>query len=185
MPYTLGSDNPSCQGCGMKKNPYKHNLFRINKKGRITYQGSGEDYESGNTSYVLTVTATDNAGQSADMPVTINITDVSEGSGNQPPQFRKSTYTFKLRENRGKGWQTKRISAHDPDGDNSAVTYFLGADNPACESCGPAVFANTKERNKYGNAINTRTSSSALAARDGLPTRATAKTTSRARSAIR
>ncbi len=58
-----------------------NSMFRVANNARITYQGPGEDYESfppGQAHYVLTLTATDESGASASVPVTINIQDVAD-----------------------------------------------------------------------------------------------------------
>ena len=67
--------------CGIEGNPYRDNLFRVANNGRVTYQGSGEDYESfpaGQAHYLLTVTATDSGGATASVSVTIDIGDADE-----------------------------------------------------------------------------------------------------------
>ena len=53
-------------------------LFEIDAStGALSYKGTGEDYESGTTSYELTVRASD-GGLHSDVTVTVNITDVDE-----------------------------------------------------------------------------------------------------------
>ena len=53
-------------------------LFAIDATtGELSYQGAGEDYESGTTSYELTVRASDGTGHS-DVVVTVNVTDVAD-----------------------------------------------------------------------------------------------------------
>ena len=53
-------------------------LFAIDAaSGELSYQGAGEDYESGTTSYELTVRASDGSLHS-DVTVTVNVTDVEE-----------------------------------------------------------------------------------------------------------
>ena len=51
---------------------------------------------------------------------------------NQPPQFTKSNYQFNMRENRGRGWQTPKVSlnATDPNGPDEAITYSISDGNP-------------------------------------------------------
>ncbi len=80
--YSLGGDNPPCIGCGIPNMPdYINSLFRVANNARITYQGSGEDYESfppGQAHYVLMLTATDESGASASVEVTIRIKNVAD-----------------------------------------------------------------------------------------------------------
>ena len=79
--YAITGGNPECSNCGMKDNAYRDNLFRVANNARITYQGSGEDYESfpaGQAKYVLTLTVTDEDGASVSTTVTINIKDVDD-----------------------------------------------------------------------------------------------------------
>lgn len=68
--------------CGILEKPgYYNSLFRMADNARITYQGSGEDYESfpaDQTKYQLILTATDADGASASVPVTIRIKNVAE-----------------------------------------------------------------------------------------------------------
>ena len=53
-------------------------LFEIDSStGALSYKGTGEDYESGTTSYELTVRASDGSLHS-DVTVTVNVTDVEE-----------------------------------------------------------------------------------------------------------
>ena len=78
--YSITGDNPQCARCGIKGNAYYDSLFRIANNARITYQGSGEDYEAfppGQAKYELTLTATDADGASTSVPVTINITNTA------------------------------------------------------------------------------------------------------------
>ena len=59
-------------------------LFAIDSAtGALTYHGTGEDYESGTTSYALTVRASDGSLQS-DVTVTVNVTDVQDLTDSQP-----------------------------------------------------------------------------------------------------
>ena len=82
--YALTAGNPLCQGCGIMNSPYRDSLFRVASnadEARITYQGTGEDYESfaaGAAYYTLTLTATDEDNGSTSVSVRINITDVGE-----------------------------------------------------------------------------------------------------------
>ena len=53
-------------------------LFAIDPgTGALSYQGAGEDYESGTTRYELTVRASD-GGLHSEVTVTVNVTDVAE-----------------------------------------------------------------------------------------------------------
>ena len=53
-------------------------LFAIDPgTGTLSYEGTGEDYESGTTSYELTVRASD-GGLHSDVTVTVNVTDVAD-----------------------------------------------------------------------------------------------------------
>ncbi len=102
-------------------------LFEIDAStGALSYKGTGEDYESGTTSYELTVRASDGSLHS-DMTVTINVTDVAEA-----PSFAESSYAFDLAENAD--GSTNRValgtvSATDPEG--TAVTYSIEGGNAA------------------------------------------------------
>ena len=69
-------------------------LFAIDSEtGALSYQGAGEDYESGTTSYELTVRASDGS-LHTDVTVTVNVTDVQEA-----PEFAEGSYAFDLAEN--------------------------------------------------------------------------------------
>ena len=92
--------------------------------GELFYTGTGEDFESDSTQYVLTVRASDGA-QTTDTTVTVNVTDVDEA-----PAFGQSGYTFELAENAD--GSTDRVSlgsvsATDPE--NAAVSYTLEGGN--------------------------------------------------------
>ena len=64
-------------------------LFAIDSStGALTYQGAGEDYESGTTSHSLTVQASDGT-HTSDVTVAVNITDVQEQQNT--PQEQQST----------------------------------------------------------------------------------------------
>ena len=143
--YTLTAGNSPCRECGIKNDPYRHNLFRVvttsTGDARITYQGKGEDYESfaaNAAHYTLMLMAADADGANASVSVRINVTDVGEPEGNQPPRFRAESYSFNLAENQGRGWQTPKggLYANDPDGDNVALVYTLTAGNSPCRECG-------------------------------------------------
>ena len=101
-------------------------LFAIDSgTGALSYQGAGEDYESGTTSYELTVRASD-GGLHSDVTVTVNVTDVAEA-----PAFGQENYAFSLTEN-AEGDTIRlslgRVSATDPDDD--PVDYSIEAGNP-------------------------------------------------------
>ena len=102
-------------------------LFAIDSgTGALSYQGAGEDYESGTTSYELTVRASD-GGLHSDVTVAVNVTDVPEA-----PAFGQENYTFSLTENAGGDTirlSLGRVSAADPEG--VAVEYSLVAGNGA------------------------------------------------------
>ena len=102
-------------------------LFAIDSEtGALSYQGAGEDYESGTTSYELTVRASDGSLHS-DVTVAVNVTDVQEA-----PAFGQENYTFSLTENAGGDTirlSLGRVSAADPEG--VAVEYSLVAGNGA------------------------------------------------------
>ena len=69
-------------------------LFAIDSEtGALSYQGAGEDYESGTTSYELTVRASD-GGLHTDVTVTVNVTDAQEALA-----FAETGYAFDLAEN--------------------------------------------------------------------------------------
>ena len=100
-------------------------LFEIDlASGELFYKGSGEDFESGTTSYDLTVRASD--GQlTTDITVTVNVTDVSEA-----PTFGQQGYTFELAENTD--GSTDRVSlgtvsATDPE--SATLSYSLVGGN--------------------------------------------------------
>ena len=92
-------------------------VFTIDSAGgAITYTGSGEDHET-TPSFILTVRATDSAGGTATVTVTVNVTDV-----NEPPVFADTTTAFDVAEN------TRLVlvlGATDPDAGDTDVTYSL------------------------------------------------------------
>ena len=100
-------------------------LFEIDAaSGEVFYTGGGEDYETGSTSFELTVRAND-GDQTTDTTVTVNVTDVAEA-----PAFGQAGYAFDLAENAD--GSTDRISlgtvtATDPDG--GSVTYSIAGGN--------------------------------------------------------
>ena len=69
-------------------------LFEIDTStGALSYKGSGENYESGATSFELTVRVSDGT-NSSDATVTVNVADVQE-----VPFFGQQGYEFSLAEN--------------------------------------------------------------------------------------
>ena len=93
--------------------------------GELSYQGSGEDYESGTTSHELTVRARDGALHN-DVSVTVNVTDVAEA-----PAFAETSYTFDLAENAGGDTiplSLGLVQATDPE--NSPITYSIELGDP-------------------------------------------------------
>ena len=102
-------------------------LFEIDAaSGELFYVGGGEDYETGATSYDLTVRAND-GDQTTDATVTVNVTDVAE-----PPAFGQSGYAFDLAEDTdgsANRISLGTVSATDPDG--GSVTYSIAGGNAA------------------------------------------------------
>ena len=100
-------------------------LFAIDEtSGELYYGGPGEDYESGVTSYELTVRASDGT-HAADTPVTVTVTDAADA-----PLFAEESYAFALSENTGGSvnrLSLGTVTATDPDGD--AVRYSLAGGN--------------------------------------------------------
>ena len=102
-------------------------LFEIDAStGALYYTGSGEDYETGPTSHVLTVRASD-GDLHADTSVTVTVTDASEA-----PSFAEAGYAFSLAENTD--GSTARVAlgavaATDPDG--ATVSYSIAGGNEA------------------------------------------------------
>ena len=102
-------------------------LFEIDTStGALSYKGSGENYESGATSFELTVRVSDGT-NSSDATVTVNVADVQE-----VPFFGQQGYEFSLAEN--EDGSTDRVavgsvSASDPEG--AAVTYSIEGGNEA------------------------------------------------------
>ena len=103
--------------------------------GALSYAGTGEDYESGTTSYDLTVRASDGAAHS-DVTVTVFVGDVEEDEdefafsgqdgANRAPQFASPSYAFALDENVAGvpvPVSLGLVGATDADGD--AVTYSI------------------------------------------------------------
>ena len=103
------------------------NLFEIDAAtGALSYRGTGEDHESGTTSYSLTVRASDGTLYS-DVSVMVSVTDVAEA-----PAFGESSYAFDLAEN-ADGSTTHvalgTVSATDPEG--ATVSYSIVGGNAA------------------------------------------------------
>ena len=102
-------------------------LFEIDAAtGALSYTGAGEDYESGATSYALTVRASDSS-LHTDVTVTVGVTDAAEAPG-----FARAGYTFDLAENAD--GSTNRVSlgtvsATDPE--NATVSYSIEGGNAA------------------------------------------------------
>ena len=92
--------------------------------GELFYVGGGEDYETGSTSFELTVRASDGE-ETTDATVTVNVTDVAEA-----PSFAQAGYTFDLAEN-ADGSVARvslgTVSATDPDG--GSVSYGIAGGN--------------------------------------------------------
>ena len=102
-------------------------LFEIDAaSGELFYVGGGEDYETGATSFELTVRASD-GDQTTDTAVTVNVTDVAEA-----PAFAQAGYAFDLAEN-ADGSANRislgTVSATDPDG--GSVSYGIEGGNEA------------------------------------------------------
>ena len=112
-------------------------LFAIDSEtGALSYQGAGEDYESGTTSYELTVRASD-GGLHSDVTVTVNVTDVEEyvilaqQGTDEAPVFAEASYAFDLAENADGalfGIAVAPVVATDPD--NDRITYSIEAGDP-------------------------------------------------------
>ena len=62
----------------------------------------------------------------------------NDSAANQPPQFSEDRFSFNMKENRGRGWQSKKaiMKATDPDGSSDAITYAITDGNPSCDQCG-------------------------------------------------
>ena len=104
-------------------------LFAIDSgTGALSYQGAGEDYESGTTSYELTVRASD-GGLHSDRDV--NVTDVAEA-----PAFAEGSYAFSLAENADArtGYLWARLR---PQTEDAAVSYSIRRATPV--ACSPST----------------------------------------------
>ena len=111
-------------------------LFMIDAgTGLVVYVGAGEDYESGTTSYELTVRASD-GGLHTDVTVTVNVTDVEEyaileQTANVAPQFTYANYAFGLPENAdGATVPVSLGSVQATDPDNDPVAYSIESGDP-------------------------------------------------------
>ena len=92
------------------------------------------DYET-KASYVVTVTATDTAGLSDAITVTINVTAVDE---NLPPEFPSAATTREVAENTVAGEDIGAPVAAS-DADDAALTYTLGGTDAASFDIDPAT----------------------------------------------
>ena len=102
-------------------------LFNIDEtSGELYYVGPGEDYESGVTSYELTVRASD-AAHTVDTTVTVTVTDAGEA-----PAFAEESYAFELAENmdgRVNRLSLGTVTATDPDSDTVRYSLLGGNDS--------------------------------------------------------
>ena len=102
-------------------------LFNIDEtSGELYYVGPGEDYESGVTSYELTVRASD-AAHTVDTTVTVTVTDAAEA-----PAFGEESYAFELAENvdgRVNRLSLGTVTATDPDSDGVRYSLLGGNDS--------------------------------------------------------
>ena len=100
-------------------------LFAIDEtSGELSYVGAGEDFESGVTSYELTVRASDGT-HTIDTTVTVTVTDAAEA-----PAFAEESYAFELAENvdgSANRLSLGAVTATDPDSDE--VRYSLVGGN--------------------------------------------------------
>ena len=102
-------------------------LFTVDEtSGELYYVGPGEDYESGVTSYELTVRASD-AAHTVDTTVTVTVTDAAEA-----PAFGEESYAFELAENvdgRVNRLSLGSVTATDPDSDGVRYSLLVGNDS--------------------------------------------------------
>ena len=102
-------------------------LFAIGEtSGELYYVGAGEDYESGVTSYELTVRASD-AAHTVDTAVTVTVTDEADA-----PAFAEESYAFELSENvdgRVNRLSLGAVTATDPDSDTVRYSLLGGNDS--------------------------------------------------------
>ena len=85
------------------------NVFQISSSGEVSFQ-TAPNYESGTTSYSLTVRATDTAGASDTETVTVNVTDVDE----PPPPPPNVTVTAASRTSLSVTWDAPDVSGKPP-----------------------------------------------------------------------
>ena len=102
-------------------------LFNIDEtSGELYYVGPGEDYESGVTSYEVTVRASD-AAHTVDTTVTVTVTDAADA-----PAFGAESYAFELAENvdgRVNRISLGAVTATDPDSDTVRYSLVGGNDS--------------------------------------------------------
>ena len=116
-PVTLGSaraNDPESDTFSYDLEGADSRNFSINPtSGNIQYTGSGEDYESGTTSYEFNVTATDVTNRTGTARVVVAVNDVNEA-----PSFDASSYAMDLDENKAGPLVVGTVAASDPDGDD-------------------------------------------------------------------
>ena len=98
-------------------------LFQIDaSSGAVGYIGAGEDYESGVIRHEFTVRATDSAGATAEVSVTVNVLNLSDNA----PVFGQTSYAFDLEEETSSdsGLVLGSVSATDADGDDP-ISYSI------------------------------------------------------------
>ena len=101
-------------------------LFEIDgASGELFYTGGGEDYETGSTSFELTVRASD-GDQTTDTGVTVNVTDVAEA-----PAFGQAGYAFDLAEDTDGSANRISLGTVSTDPDGGSVTYRIEGGNAA------------------------------------------------------
>ena len=102
-------------------------MFTVDEtSGELYYVGPGEDYESGVTSYELTVRASD-AAHTVDTTITVTVTDAAEA-----PAFGEESYAFELAENvdgRVNRISLGAVTATDPDSDAVRYSLLVGNDS--------------------------------------------------------
>ena len=116
--------------------------------GELFYTGSGEDHESGTTSFSLTVRASDGS-ETADTTVTVTVSNV-----NETPAFGQASYAFSLAEN--VDGSTNRVTlgtvdATDPEG--TTLAYSLVGDSGSFEideATGELFYAGSGEDHESG-----------------------------------
>ena len=102
-------------------------LFTVDEtSGELYYVGAGEDYESGVTSYEVTVRASD-AAHTADTTVTVTVTDEADA-----PAFGEESYAFELAENvdgRINRLSLGAVTVTDPGSDGVRYSLVSGNDS--------------------------------------------------------